>query len=130
MCLATIDTNEKISFAVDSNIDLALQMMVPDSISAAERFIELNPTCSIDVKLAKSFSQVKLNFNDPRKNSVAYGTTCFEKPQDFENWTKNMRVIASESFANLISDCFEEYYQEDGSINRMAILPLEKALRV
>ena len=130
MCLATIETNEKISFAVDSNIDLALKLIVPDSISAAERFVELNPSCTIDVKLAKSYSQVKLNFNDPRKNSVSYGTTCFETPKDFEDWTKNMRVIASEAYADLINSCFEEYYQEDGSINRMAILPLEKALRV
>lgn len=130
MCLANIDTNDNITFTVDSNLDIALRNMIPDSISAAERFVELNPSCSIDVKLAKSFSQFKLNFNDPRKNSVSYGTTCFETPRDYEKWTENLHIVSSESFAKLINDCFEEYYQEDGSINRMAILPLEKALRV
>ncbi len=130
MCLAKIDTNDNITFTVDSNLDISIQNMIPDSISAAERFVELNPSCSIDVKLAKSFSQFKLNFNDPRKNSVSYGTTCFETPRDYEKWTENLHIISSESFSRLIDDCFEEYYHKDGTINRMAILPLEKALVV
>jgi len=130
MCLANIDTNDNITFTVDSNLDISMQNMIPDSISAAERFVELNPTCSIDVKLSKSFSQFKLNFNDPRKNSISYGTTCFETPRDYAKWTENLHIISSKSFADLVDSCFKEYYQADGLINRMAILPLEKALKV
>ena len=130
MCLENIETNEKISFVVDRNIDFAVKLMIPDSISAAERFVELNPSCTIDVKLEKDYSQVKLNFNDIHNNSVAYGTTSFDVSKDFEDWTKNMCVIASEAYANLINDCFVEYYQEDGSVDRTAILPLQKALMV
>lgn len=113
----------------ETSID-AVKALVPAAIDFANAFIELNPTCSIDIKLATYFSHFRLMFNDARNNSVTYSVKCFDTPDAFTKWNTALSTIATDGYSDLIACCFKGYYKEDGTIRRTALAELSDAINI
>ena len=92
MCFETINRSKSSNniISIDEDSKLIVQYVVPTTIVLAEKFIELNPLCSIEIKVSDAYSMFKLNLNDPYKNWIIYNADCFDVYLSIDHWIEKM----------------------------------------
>lgn len=123
--------SDNILFQVAKDANSKTRLLIDFSLAKAKEFAALNPQCDIHIRLANSYPMFKLSFNDRRKNSIEYGVDCFDTLDKLDQWMENLQIIADKKYAATIVKCFNEYYDEDGSVkDGMAISYLQSALKI